>query len=595
MERINRFSIKKFIFSCVFNAFVLASALLIFIPFFEENDDTQIAMIVEGVFGVKEWHVIYPNFILGKIYVLLQTLIPKIRWHVVLQYAFIYISYVFLVYVISKHKRGMFISIVAVLGTFYEIYVSLQYTKTAALCCTAAFVLIFEYVRNNTILLNAQDRLLNVSKNSNKGENRLFIIVAFTLIIYGAMLRPESVFIAAVPLFAAGLLELSRTKNIKKYLITFIPLFAIVLSLSALNSFVYSKDAEWDRFMKYNKARMELNDYRYDILDFTKYADELNELNVSENDAYMILTYQYGDDEVFSLERFLEIRNAFGNKKFGYETFANLYENLINETKISFVMMAAVIGLLIVFAASIITDRSKSSPGFITDAIRKINAMILTAIFCFAAVLYFQYSGRFSHRLFASIIIPTIFVICFMMDSIYIRDNDSKIVFGGNKNDVTVPACIIIMIVLIGLNGLKYIENTNDYSGLNDTNEKMLRELKEISMDKDSLYVADTFTFQNVFKYNVFDTFEEGELSNFVTCGSWYINSPITKRVTRQYGYENPFEALRSESNNVYLLDNNSVESKTLFLTEHYGKVVEAEKLENRGGIDVFSIASSEK
>lgn len=595
MERINRFSIKKFIFSCVFNAFVLASALLVFIPFFEENDDTQIAMIVEGVFGVKEWHVIYPNFILGKIYVLLQTLIPKIRWHVVLQYTFIYVSYVFLVYVISKHKRGMFISIVAVLGTFYEIYVSLQYTKTAALCCTAAFVLIFEYVRNNTILLNAQDRLLNVSKNSNKGENRLFIIVAFTLIIYGAMLRPESVFIAAVPLFAAGLLELSRTKNIKKYLITFIPLFAIVLSLSALNSFVYSKDADWDRFMKYNKARMELNDYRYDILDFTKYADELNELNVSENDAYMILTYQYGDDEVFSLERFLEIRNAFVNKKFGYETFANLYENLINETKISFVMMAAVIGLLIVFAASIITDRSKSSPGFITDAIRKINAMILTAIFCFAAVLYFQYSGRFSHRLFASIIIPTIFVICFMMDSIYIRDNDSKIVFGGNKNDVTVPACIIIMIVLIGLNGLKYIENTNDYVSLYETNEKMLRELKEISMDKDSLYVADTFTFQNAFKYMVFDTFEEGELSNFVTCGSWYINSPITKRVTRQYGYENPFEALRSESNNVYLLDNNSVESKTLFLTEHYGKVVEAEKLENRGGIDVFSIASSEK
>ena len=595
MDRINRFSIKKFIFSCVYNAVVLISALLIFIPFFEENDDTQIAMIVEGVFGVKEWHVIYPNFILGKLYVLLQTIIPNVRWHVVLQYVFIYISYVLLVYVISKHKRGMFISIVAVLGTFYEMYVSLQYTKTAAFCCIAAFVLIYEYVRNNTVVLNAQDRLLNVSKNSNKSENRLFIIAAFTLVIYGALLRPESVFIAAVPAFAAGLLELSRTKNIKKYLLMFIPLFAIVLLLSALNSYVYTKDADWDRFMKYNKARMELNDYRYDILDFTKYADELNELNVSENDAYMILTYQYGDDEVFSLERFLEIRNAFGDKEFGYKTFANLYENLIKEIRISYVMLAGLVGIIIVLAASIITDRSKSSPGFITDAIRKINALILTIIFCFAAVLYFQYSGRFSHRLFASIIIPTIFAICYMMDSIHIRDNDSKIVFGGNKNDITIPACIVIIIVLIGLNGLKYIENSNDYLSYADTNEKIVRELDEISKDKDSLYVADTFTFQNVFKYEVFDTFEEGELSNFVTCGSWYINSPITKRVTRQYGYENPFEALRSESDNVYLLDNTGVEYKTLFLKEHYGKVVEAEKIENRGGIDVFSIASSEK
>ena len=109
--------------------------------------------------------------------------------------------------------------------------------------------------------------------------------------------------------------------------------------------------------MKYNKARMELNDYRYDILDFTKYADELNELNVSENDAYMILTYQYGDDEVFSLERFLEIRNAFGDKEFGYKTFANLYENLIKEIRISYVMLAGLVGIIIVLAASIITDR----------------------------------------------------------------------------------------------------------------------------------------------------------------------------------------------------------------------------------------------
>ena len=45
----------------------------------------------------------------------------------------------------------------------------------------------------------------------------------------------------------------------------------------------------------------------------------------------------------------------------------------------------------------------------------------------------------------------------------------------------------------------------------------------------------------------------------------------------------------------VYKFTDNKKSYKTIFLKEHYGKVVEAEKVGNRGGIDVFSIASSEK
>lgn len=590
MERINKFSIKKLIFSIFMNAAVLAMALLVYKPFFEENDDTQIAMIVEGAFTAKEWHIIYPNFILGKIYVFLQTVLPLIRWHIVLQYVFIYLAYVFSVYVIAKHKRGIFISVVAVAGTFYEMYVSVQYTKTAAFVGVAAFILIFEYVRNNTTLSNANDRVINYSGKVNTAENRLFVIMALIFVLYAALLRPESVFIAAVPAAAVGILEFFRTKNIKKYCVAFIPAFVLTVLLTILNSFVYAKDAQWGRFMEYNQARMQLNDYRYDIFDFTRYADTLNSLEVSENDALAILTYQYGDDDIFSLERFREIRGAFGPRQFGYETFANLYENLVNEIPKSYVIMAAVFGLLAVLVASIVTDISKSSPGFITDARRKILSMVLMGCFCFAAILYFQYSGRFSHRLFGAIVVPTVFLICYMIDSIYIRDNNSKIIFGGNKNDVTGPACIVILIILVGLNGLKYMANRDECVKYTTENAPVLRELEEISKDKNSLYVADTFTFQNVYRYELFNTFEEGALDNFVTCGSWYLNSPITRRITERYGYNNPFEALRSGNDNVYLLDNMGVECKTLFLQEHYGKVVEVEKLENRGGIAVYHL-----
>lgn len=594
MERISRFSTKKFICSVIFNIVVLVSALLVFRPFFEENDDSQIAMIVEGVFGAKEWHVIYPNFILGKLYVLLQSVAPMVRWHVILQYVFIFVAYVFATYVISKHKRGTILAVVAVLASFYEMYVSIQYTKTAAFVCASAFILFFEYVRNSATLNDASNTLINYSGKKTTKENKLFIIIGFVLVVYGAMLRPESVFIAAVPAVAVGIIELLRTKKLVKYVLVFIPAFILVFVLEFVNSYVYKSDEDWTKFMNYNQARMQLNDYRYDILDFSKYGEELESLNVSENDALAILTYQYGDDDVFSYERFLEIRDPFPAREFGYTTFANLFENLVGEVGKSYCLFAGLVGLIAILIASIVTDRSKSSPGFIKDSRRKLFIMLLFGVLCGAAIVYFQYSGRFSHRLLAAIIIPTMFLICYMVDSIYIKDNDSKIVFGGNKSDVTIHVSLVIIIVLMGLNGLLYKGNSMDFAKWSMESQPILRELSEISKDKNSLYVADTFTFQNVFRFEVFDTFEEGALENYVTSGSWYINSPITKAVTEKYGYENPFEALRSGAENVYLLDNQGVECKTLFLTEHYDKLYEAEKLENRGGIDVYHVSAIE-
>lgn len=589
MNRNSKFSTQKFIISLLFNIAVLLVALFVFRPFFEENDDSQICMIVEGVFGKREWHTIYVNVILGKLYVLLGSAMPLIRWHVVLQYAFIFIAYVSAMYILSKHKRGLYISIAAILATFYEMYVSIQYTKTAAFVCAVGFILLFEYVRNNTALTNANDTMIS-ALSVNRVENTWLIGIAVVLIVYGALLRPESFFIAAVPGFATGLIELSRTKNIKRYIICLLPVFSVVLLLSFIDSYIYSQDEAWTKFMKYNKARMELNDYRYDILDYRKYADELTELGVSENDALAILTYQFGDDDVLSLERFLEIRAPFPNRQFGYMTFANLFENIVNEIPRSYTMLSGLFGIIIVLIASIVTDRSKSSPGFIKDSRRKMFLVLLMGLFCAAAIIYFQYSGRYSHRLIGAIVIPTIFFICYAIDSIYIKDNDSKIIFGGNKNDITMAAGIVMSIVFIGLNGLLYMANVSACQDNKAMYEPVLRELAEIGGDTESLYIADTFTFNDVYKYEVFNVLGEGTLSNYCNCGSWYMNSPITKAVTERYGYSNPFAALRSGNENVYLMDNGNTECKTLFLTEHYDKVYEAEMFEKRGGIDIYHV-----
>lgn len=592
MEKISKFSLGKLIASIVINAVVVITSVLVFVPFFEEIDDVHVAMIAEGAYGTPEWHLIYPNFILGKLYVLLQSIAPMIRWHVILQYVFIYVGYVLLIYILFKHKRGKYMVVPAILSTFYELYVSIQYTKTAAFVCSVGMLLIFEYVRNKAKVNLARKEILTFDAKGTSIEDVMYLTAALVLIVYGTLLRPESFFIAAVPISAVGIVELLRTKEFIRYMCVFVPVLLAVFLLSFLNSYVYSKDSSWASFMSYNKARMQLNDYRYDILDFTKYEAKLAELNVSENDALAILTYQFGDDNVLSYERMKEIRDAFPSKSISYELFANLFEHLANEFLTHYLLFVGALGLGMAYIVAIITDRSKSNPGFITDSRRKVLGLVIMIATCGAAIFYFEYSGRFSHRLMASVLIPTVFSICYIVDSLPIRENESKIVFGGNRSDKTLFLSVAFSVMSVIACIFLYIGNVRDYNEYLLTDGVIYEDLIGILDDNEEecLHIADTFTFQNAFKYRTFYPEQRDMFDSFVTCGSWFVNSPITKTITQRYGYDNPYDALRSESDRVVLLDNSGLDCKLLFLKEHYGKVYEAVPLENTRKINVYAI-----
>ena len=62
-----------------------------------------------------------------------------------------------------------------------------------------------------------------------------------------------------------------------------------VILVILVNSRVYANDADWNSFMRYNKARMQLTDYRYDILYYPHNGDKLTEMGITENDALSIV------------------------------------------------------------------------------------------------------------------------------------------------------------------------------------------------------------------------------------------------------------------------------------------------------------------
>ncbi|MCR5106592.1 MAG: hypothetical protein K6B28_00360, partial [Lachnospiraceae bacterium] len=111
-----------------------------------------------------------------------------------------------------------------------------------------------------------------------------------------------------------------------------------------------------------------------------------------------------------------------------------------------------------------------------------------------------------------------------------------------------------------------------------------------IQENKDELFIADTFTFQRAYKYDVFCPYSEGSLDNYVAVGSWFVNSPLTKAITESYGYENPYDALKEADERVVLCDNMYPENKLLFIKDHYDEDRELEYIDNRSGIDLYRI-----
>jgi hypothetical protein len=91
----------------------------------------------------------------------------------------------------------------------------------------------------------------------------------------------------------------------------------------------------------------------------------------------------------------------------------------------------------------------------------------------------------------------------------------------------------------------------------------------------------------------VFRPYEEGSLSNFAAVGSWFVNSPVTKDITRKYGYDNPFRAIAGVGSEgagtVYLVDNMYLKEKMTYLKEHYREYEPVEEQESHG-LKIYSI-----
>ncbi|MFT3982509.1 MAG: hypothetical protein QM697_01270 [Lachnospiraceae bacterium] len=566
------------VFSLTVNTLLLLISIFLFHPFFEENDDAFLAMIAEGAYGARESRLIYVSSLLGRLMTLLYSVLPVVRWHCVLQYAFLFLAYSAVTAVLCRRRHGKLLSILLLLCTFYESYVSLQYTKTAAIVTAAGFVLLFESLRRK------------------RKEGRIPVAPIVTgdfLLIYGALLRSSAFLLASVLLLCAGLYELygcykesgknEFPKKLLNYAAVFVPILCLIFLLFAFDRQGYKTDGNWNTFMEYNDTRTALLDYRYDLLDYSFNSEYLKSFGISENDTMLYLTWQFGDDRVLSTELMKDVLTGAQPRAVDGVLFKAFASNLFEELYSLSALVPGLFCVLVLLALSAFAgDKREKTPFFLY--------LLLCACLLSVILFYYQYSGRWNHRVVSALFLVLLPVFFFECPEHKREDTGTE-----KEKQGILPAGLLAVMLVIFFNIGLLLENQFAYRAYQREEPDYAAQLAAINEEKETLFVLDMFTFQRAYQYEVFTAYPVGLLDNAVLAGSWYVNSPITRAVTQRYGYSNPFEALEKGDGDVILLDNCYPKEKAQYLSEHTGETFQAvyEKTEN--GFDRYRIKETGK
>lgn len=538
-------------FSVVSNGITFIFGCIMFHSFFEEIDDLQIALIAEGAYGTRDPHVVYPNIILGKIMCIFQQIVPSVRWHTVFMLLFTFIAMTLLTFILCHYHFGRYMAVVLQGGLFYELYVSLQYTKTATFITAVGVFAVLHHIVN---VFNREKSI----ENGFDGKVRIRILtVAYLLLLYAMLLRNSAFFIGVVFSIVPCIIELVvliRKYSVKVavvFLIYVLPVFASMLVFSMIDRASYKADSGWNYFLEYNDYRTQMVDYRYDTLDYSSNAEVLENLNISENDAYMFVTWQFSDKAVVTKDYIKNLLELSPKRKVDIDLVKAWVQNIYD----TMFTMKSAIWIFILLAIVIIVGNAFWSWDYLLVT-GQLAAFMMVAF-------YYQYSGRWNRRLIYATLCA---IIVTFAGYIITKEYSSK--DNSSYMDMTYKIVLgVLFILFIGtrigneFEYQEYLRNRTDFKGLNNYMEE----------NKDTLYIADTYSVNDRYKYNVFEALKEGSLDNFFVTGSWLSASPIESRVTKKYGYDDPFDALR-RGDDVILIDNICPERKAMYFNEHGNK-----------------------
>ena len=551
----------RLIISALFNILLIILYMYLYSPSYETNDDSGIISIASGIKGFQDAHVIYSHYYLGKLYVLLFSVVPEIPWVCVIQYVVLFLAFTSITSVLlgrlgSSAYILMVFALVAAFG--YEGYVHIQFTKTAAFAMTAGLVIIMGELFAEKISPIVMIPGLLIFWIGFMYRNQQFIVmiaILSSLVLYFFMILPElggrdrrkCLKRAGAAILAAGIL------------------FAGTAGLFLTDRIHYTSD-EWVSFGEYNAARTEILDYG--IPDFDENRDRYEEVGIDKTAYSLLKHWNFQDKKKFTTSTFQTIASWKEKPKVDKGFVKTYLKELFSGLKKKKVFW--IFGIV--------------AFGWIICGRHRIREL-LTLAYCAAMILalygYLFYMNRFLvHRVDVGIWFAAIIVVIWL----YRRSVPLRGAIVGLVLAITVTFCTVT--------------SWSDWWRVNtadsETKTKTEREFIEmIHQDQDHLYLS---TVGNVSFHKAYGLFEQapfGMGSNIFGLGGWPAQTPAYQSVLERYDIDNPYPEM-IDNKDVYLVDDD-IDSTLNYLRRWYDKNASAKLIRKVGDHRIYQITTEKK
>lgn len=277
-------------------ALLLNLCFLIFIILFcdmkyEVSDDFIMAGIVSGAYGNGyNPHLLFSNIIIGYILVLFYKAIPIVSWYFVGQILLCYTSFVAITYVIFKKNNKWIATIVSLVFISYfsdDVYVLVQFTKTASLAMAAGGVLLLNGLYENgkkqrvlgsiIFIIGSMIRFLCIS-----------YVVPFLLIAFcGYAIDCKKEYVD----------KNSWRVKITKSVVACMIVVGVAIIFEGVNTVCTKMDDKYKTYSEFTSARAHAVDSA--SCEYEMMEDDFQNIGITENEYLMIRSWNFSDETRF--------------------------------------------------------------------------------------------------------------------------------------------------------------------------------------------------------------------------------------------------------------------------------------------------------
>lgn len=553
------------LFSVVFNLLAYLAVIAIYPPVWYTNDDYRMMTIASGAYtGTPSADIVFMRYPIGLMLSALYSLTTQVPWYGLFTMLCMFVpSCIFCYYIVKKAYMknytlfGVCIYALAFLFLIRKYICLPQFTLTSAFMGTGAIVLIYEMPSS---------------------KNIRHIVFAVICAVLSFSIRSKA-FYLLLPLIAliviVRLVNEKGTKIWKPFLSVCLATLVLCGSVYAVDCLAWNRSEEYQNFKEFNKARSEAFDYGsipsyYDNMPF--YVEN----GISEV-TYRALSARYFDvDDSVDAETLQtiadyidEVRSQSGSF---FDRLITAFEETIDywfksgDNIVKFVSLYVFVMLAVVLIMSV---RKK-----------KINIIFPAAVAGFILEsVYLSFSGRIVVRvvdmmLLAAGIVGSITIV----DMLKVRRKTfreycsvlwkskakfASMLLGGLSVVAIVCSSILSMSAAVKVK----------YEAVAVTLNTRINTLKDYAeLYPDAFFFYDSNDFISCTDY-VFKTYDEGEILNNDSLGSWNCTSPTYYERNAQYGFTSAIDGLISDDCDVYFVAAKSVRmGMTKTLKDKYNK-----------------------